>query len=82
MNAIRQAKLTRRIILASILVAGSLWYLAGAMAFDKKEFLGFVSASFVLVLGTIVLALLVVVPFKLFQSRRRTTKISKINKLK
>ena len=74
MSPERQARLTRRIILASMLVAASIWYLAGVMEFDKNELLGFVTSTFTLVLIAIMLAVLVVVPFKLVQSWRKKSK--------
>lgn len=71
MSAARQAKLTRRILFASVLAAASIWYLAGVMEFDKQALLSFVVSSVFLVLGVIAAALLVVVPFKLLRTRRK-----------
>ena len=67
----RQGKLSRRILIISVLVAVSIWYLADVLDFNKRELWGFVTSSFLLVLGVIATALVVVAPFKLLKGRIR-----------
>ena len=67
----RQAKLSRRIVIISVLVALSIWYLSDVLDFDKRELWGFVTSSFLLVLGVILAAFAVVASFKLFRGRQR-----------
>jgi H+/Cl- antiporter ClcA len=67
----RQGKLSRRIVIISVLVALSIWYLSDVLDFDKRELWGFVTSSFLLVLGVILAAIAIVASFKLFQGRAR-----------
>ena len=67
----RQERLSRRIVIISVLVALSIWYLSDVLDFNKRELWGFVTSSFLLVLGLIVAALVVVVPIKVIQGWRR-----------
>ena len=67
----RQGRLSRRIVIISVLVALSIWYLSDVLDFDKRELWGFVTSSFLLVLGVILAAIAIVASFKLLQGRAR-----------
>jgi len=67
----RQGRLNRRIVIISMLVAVSIWYLSDVLDFNKRELWGFVTSSFLLVLGVIVIAFVVVALVKIVQGRRR-----------
>ncbi len=67
----RQAKLSRRIVIISVLVALSVWYLSDVLDFDKRELWSFVTSSFLLVFLVIIAAFAGVVSFKFIQARQR-----------
>ncbi len=64
---IRKDRLTRRIVLGSLLAAACLWYLGRELGFDRQEVLGFLGASVILVVSCAAAALVLVAVIKLLR---------------